>query len=130
MLMALLLVSFSSISQTITQNKAVVLTENQARAVVKDLVKGQAASAELKFTREALDASQQQNDLLREDLQNQQDISSNLELAMKEQQKIIDEQDRAIKSHEKSLQQCGRTALFWKIAAGAAIIGGIVLATQ
>ena len=126
---AILLVSFSSISQTVTENK-VILDESTTREVIKDLVKGDACKAELKLVREALNASQQQNDLLRGDLQDQQDISANLEQAMKEQQKIIDEQDRAIKSYDKSLQQCGRKTLLWKIIAGAAIIGGTVLATQ
>lgn len=126
--------SYSSISQTITRNRFsetfkeadsafVVLTEHQARSVVKDLVRGDAAQAELKLTREALNASQQQNDLLRQDLQDKEDISANLETASKELEKIIAAQDTEI-------IQCQKATLPWKLVAIGAVLGGILIATQ
>lgn len=54
-MIACLLVNFSSISQIVTKDSIIVLTENQARQIVKDLVKYDACRALNKIKDERID---------------------------------------------------------------------------
>lgn len=122
--------SLTAISQNVTQTNEVVLTENQAREVIKDLVRGDAARAEVKILRQMVETVKLENGLLKANYKDQYTISSNLKLAMQEQEKVIEAQDGALKKYNQSLKQAKKQTLIWKIACGAMIIGGVVIATQ
>ncbi len=126
------LVSYSSISQTVipnTTNKecAVCLDTIQARAVIKDLVSGDAAKAELKVARRMVDNLQlsvqyhsEQNLLLQEQKGNLTTVVAEKDKQLELMQESIDIQEDQIKKQKKK-------TLLYKITTGAAIIGGAAL---
>ena len=121
------MISWSSFSQTGTEidsSKTIQLTNPIAKLVVKDLIKGDAASDEVKAMQKILTVT---NDKLL----TQSDLVSNLKLQVNTFQRIIDQKDQQFDTQkqlqddlEKALKKANRTKKIYQIgsAIGAAAI--------
>lgn len=128
MLTALLLVSFSSISQTIipeTTNSdcAVCLDTIQARKVIKDIITGKAATEELKVTKEIvknLELSLETQINITSDWEAQYD---NLVLINEEKDFQLSLMKSAAKDQADQLKAQKKKTTFYKITTLAALVG-------
>jgi hypothetical protein len=121
------MISWSSFSQTDTEidsSKTIQLTNPIARLVVKDLIKGDAASDEVKAMQKILSAT---NDKLL----TQSDLVTNLKMQVSTYTGIISQKDEQFKTQqelskdlEKALKKANRTKKIYQIgsAIGAAAI--------
>lgn len=121
------MISWSSFSQTDTEidsSKTIQLTNPIARLVVKDLIKGDAASDEVKAMQKILSAT---NDKLL----TQSDLVANLKMQVSTYNGIISQKDEQFKTQqelskdlEKALKKANRTKKIYQIgsAIGAAAI--------
>jgi len=121
------MISWSSFSQTDTEidsSKTIQLTNPIARLVVKDLIKGDAASDEVKAMQKILSAT---NDKLL----TQTDLVANLKMQVSTYNGIISQKDEQFKTQqelskdlEKALKKANRTKKIYQIgsAIGAAAI--------
>lgn len=94
LLIAFLLVGFSSISQTVIQDSVVVLTEKQARAVASDLVRYDALKKITVLQDERINNFQQKEKLFGEQLSIKDTIIG-------KQSDIIDKQNKVISNAKK-----------------------------
>jgi hypothetical protein len=94
LLIAFLLVGFSSISQTVIQDSVVVLTEKQARAVATDLVRYDALKQVSRLQEERINIFQQKEKLFGEQLSIKDTIIG-------KQSDIIDKQNKVISNAKK-----------------------------
>lgn len=94
LLIAFLLVGFSSFSQTATKDSVVVLTEKQARAVATDLVRYDALKQVSRLQEERINIFQQKEKLFGEQLSIKDTIIG-------KQSDIIDKQNKVISNAKK-----------------------------
>lgn len=127
MLIVILLNSFNSFSQKIIPNKAVILTEKQAKAVAVDLVKGVACAEELDQTNAILEVMETKvaiKDKVIDNLEKQKVVllekDSVREKQIKAQEVIIENTERQVKSSNKK-------TTFYKIIGIAGLITSLTL---
>lgn len=126
----MMLVSYSSISQTVTvENKTeVVLEKPVAKDVVRDLIRGDAAIADNDVLNAVIKTQRKQ-------LQQEKDvatvnkiISDNMQSIINQNKVVVNEQDVAIKSLNSSLYSQKNKTLFYKVTTFAALaVAGYLL---
>lgn len=123
MLIAILLSSFKSFSQTI------ILTEKQAKAVAKDIVEGKACKEELEQTKSVLELTETKVKLKDKVIQNLEKQKSELNAKDLLRLEQIDSKDKIISDTEKQVKDANRKSTFYKIVAlaGALLSGSLLL---
>lgn len=124
MLIAILLSSFKSFSQTI------ILSEKQAKAVAKDLVEGKACKEELEQTQNVLELTETKVNLKDKVIQNLEKQKS--ELLSKDLFRVeqLDSKDKIISDTELQIKKVNRKSTFYKIVALAGILGSGYMLTK
>ena len=125
-LIALLLVSSPSFSQTVTDSSSVILPEQIARQVIKDLTAGDAAIQELTLVKSVLVLTEKKvftQDSLITNLSNQIKNLQLVEVGRKEQLKLSNELSEKL---EKDLQIEKTKTLFYQSSTGVMI--GVAIA--
>lgn len=125
-LIALLLVSSPSFSQTVTDSSSVILPEQIARQVIKDLTAGDAAIQELTLVKSKLVLTEKKvftQDSLITNLSNQIKNLQLVEVGRKEQLKLSNELSEKL---EKDLQIEKTKTLFYQSSTGVMI--GVAIA--
>lgn len=124
MLIAILLSSFKSFSQTI------ILTDKQAKAVAKDLVEGKACKEELEQTQNVLELTETKVKLKDKVIQNLEKQKS--ELLSKDLFRVeqLDSKDKIISDTELQIKKVNRKSTFYKIVALAGVIGSGYMLTK
>lgn len=114
MLIAILLTSYSSISQTVTESK-IILDTITAREVIKDLIECDVAKAKLKIANKII--IEQDNQIkLHEDISKSLEQSIlNYEIMLSEKDNIITNKDALIENANKALKKQKRQTTFYKI---------------
>lgn len=113
MLIAILLTSYSSISQTGIQDNLIKLDTIIARAVIKDLIEGDAAKAKLKIANQIILQQDKEIKLHVEINQSLEQEKLNLEIMLSEKDNIIANKDLLIDNVNESLKkQKGKTTFF------------------
>ena len=126
MLIALVLMSLPSFSQTVTDSSSVILPEPIARQVIKDLTAGDAAIQELTLVKSVLVLTEKKvftQDSLITNLSNQIKNLQLVEIGRKEQLKLSNELSGKL---EKDLQIEKTKTLFYKSSTGVMI--GVAIA--
>lgn len=126
MLIALVLMSLPSFSQTVTDSSSVILPEQIARQVIKDLTAGDAAIQELTLVKSVLVLTEKKvftQDSLITNLSNQIKNLQLVEVGRKEQLKLSNELSGKL---EKDLQIEKTKTLFYKSSTGVMI--GVAIA--
>lgn len=139
----ILLATSSAFSQSDTENRftekfreadaafnKVVLDSVTAHKVIIDLITGDAAKQENETLRAIIETKDQELDVNYKTIVDMQANRTDLELASKQLQLVIDEQDKALKYNEAQLDKQKDKTLFWKIACGAAVVGGILIGVK
>lgn len=112
-LIAILLTSYSSISQTGIQDDLIKLDTIIARAVIKDLIEGDAAKAKLKIANQIILQQDKEIKLHVEINQSLEQEKLNLEIMLSEKDNIIANKDLLIDNVNESLKkQKGKTTFF------------------
>lgn len=126
MLIALVLMSLPSFSQTVTDSSSVILPEQIARQVIKDLTAGDAAIQELTLVKSVLVLTEKKvftQDSLITNLSNQIKNLQLVEVGRKEQLKLSNELSEKL---EKDLQIEKTKTLFYQSSTGVMI--GVAIA--
>lgn len=126
MLIALVLMSLPSFSQTVTDSSSVILPESIARQVIKDLTTGDAAIQELTLVKSVLVLTEKKvftQDSLITNLSNQIKNLQLVEVGRKEQLKLSNELSEKL---EKDLQIEKTKTLFYQSSTGVMI--GVAIA--
>lgn len=126
MLIALVLMSLPSFSQTVTDSSSVILPEQIARQVIKDLTAGDAAIQELTLVKSKLVLTEKKvftQDSLITNLSNQIKNLQLVEVGRKEQLKLSNELSEKL---EKDLQIEKTKTLFYQSSTGVMI--GVAIA--
>lgn len=89
-----LLVAFNSFSQTTTKSKSVVLTENQAREVIKDLVHYEVVKEVVELQDQRIGKLKEKEALYQEQLDIKDTIISKQVIVIDKQNRILSKQDR------------------------------------